>query len=115
MIRKTAIIASIFILGACSLSCSDRFMDTNAQLIDTARIVYKHRSFGDITEEEAFRYQKEVEEAYAYTVDGSVLCDVDAQGAADKFEAAQDILDAIGDALGANGDSKTNITKEKGE
>ncbi len=102
MTRKILLLTSALILGACSISCSDRFTDTNGHLLDTAQSVYELRSLGKITADEALCYQDRVENAYRLTVDGSVFCDIDEDVAADKFEDAEDILDAVDDALNVN-------------
>ena len=112
MTRKYLIFSAALMLGACSISCSDRFTDTNEHLLDTAQIVYETYNNGKTNTEEAFGYQDLVENAYKLTVDGSVLCEIDEVAAVDKFEEANDILDAVEDALHAPASEAIEIKGE---
>lgn len=99
MIRNIILLAAVFSLGACSMTCSGKFENANEHVLETAQYVYKARSDGEINADQAGIYQEEIESAYTLTEEGSVLCDSNAAAAAEKFEQSEDILDAIDDAL----------------
>ena len=102
MARKIIILASILLLGACSLSCSDRFENANNHILDTAQSVYELRSLGKVTAEGAFQYQMQIENAYKATHDGNAQCESDEAVAQESFEKAEDILEVIDSELSIN-------------
>ncbi len=99
MARKIWILVSLLMLGACSLSCSDRFENANQHILDTAQSVYESQSLGEVTTDKAFQYKTQIENAYKATYDGSILCESDEKAAENCFEEAEDILDAIDNVL----------------
>ena len=108
MTRELLILTSVLLLGACSSSCSDKFEDLNAHLLESAQSVYSERSLGALSADKAFMYQEEIEEAYALFSDGSALCESNEERAEDKFESAEELLDGLDSTL-------DNIEESKGE
>jgi|GEM_PF-2057847 len=113
MIKKIVLLASVVILGACSISCSDKFTNANEHILNTAQSVYELRLAGEVKADKALLYQSEIENAYKYTSDGSVLCDSNEDAAKDKFEDAEDILNAIDNQLSVN--EMQQLVEIKGE
>jgi len=102
MARKIIILASVLLLGACSLSCSDRFENANNHILDTAQSVYELRSLGEVTAEVALQYQMQIENAYKATHDGSAQCESNEQAAKDSFKKAEAVLEVIDNQLNIN-------------
>lgn len=102
MTREIMFLASMLILGACSLSCSDRFENANEHILNTAQSVYELGSLGQSTAYKALLYRGQIESAYKSINDGSALCESNEEAAKNSFEKAEDILDAIDDDLSIN-------------
>ncbi len=95
MIRKILLLVSLVMLGACSLSCSDRFGRANLHVLDTAQSVYKSYSLGNVTDSKLAEYKMQIENAYRSVGEGSELCESSEDSALESFQSAENILLAI--------------------
>lgn len=106
MTRKILSLTAVLLLGACSSSCGDKFEDLNAHILRSAQSVYSERSLGELSADDAFAYQEQIEEAYTLLSDGSSLCESAEERANDKFDAAEGVLGGVDSALETIEESK---------
>ncbi len=113
MTRKIAAITSVFILGACSISCSDRFESANNHIIDTVQIVYELKGHEKINNDNALIYQNQIDNAFDYIKNGSALCESDENMAKASFDKAESLLNEIDNTLRAS--KPQALTEEEGK
>ncbi|MFP4385749.1 MAG: hypothetical protein ACLFP8_08915 [Alphaproteobacteria bacterium] len=99
MIRFVLLPVSIFVLGGCAVTCSRRFEDVNARMLETAHDLYDARVDGRVSTDQVVQYQHDIERVYALTESGGFLCEGDEGAAFVVFDNALDILGAIDEAL----------------